>query len=131
LRIPIFIGIAAAVAAIIILLLVLGPQQGVAVASNGDYSMGVRAIKDEQDVYTSYQVIISNIGKKPLNNTIVYFDESDKKFQNIAVINPGEEISVSPPPDASTDHVKVTADYGLNITKQYSTEFRIPGLRIK
>jgi hypothetical protein len=131
LRIPLFIGIGAAIAVIIIVLLVLGPQQGVAVASNGDYSMSVRAIKDEQDLYNSYKVIISNIGKKPLTNVIVYFDDSGKSLQKMAAIYPGEEKSVSPPPDASTDHVKIITDQGLNVTKQYSTGFRIPGLRIK
>jgi hypothetical protein len=131
LRIPLFLGIGAAIAAIITILLVLGPEQGTAVASNGDYSMRVRAIKDEQDLYTSYDVMISNIGKKPLTNVMVYFDDGGKNVQKIQVVNPGEEKSISPPADASTDHVKITTDQGLNLTKQYSAEFRIPGLRIK
>lgn len=130
-RFLLFIGIGVAIGAIIILLLVIGSRQGVAVASNGDYSMDVRAMKDEQDLYNSYQVIISGIGKKPLTNVIVYFHDSGKKFQNIPIIYPGEEINVSPPPDASTDHVKIITDHGLNVTKRYSTEFRIPGLRMK
>ena len=76
-------------------------------------------------------MIVSNIGKQPLTNVIVYFDDNGKNIQNVPVINPGEEKSISPPEGASTDQVIVTADHGLNVTKQYSAEFRIPGLRIK
>jgi hypothetical protein len=38
-----------------------------------DYAIDVEAIKDEQDLFTSSRVDISNVGRKPLTNIIVSF----------------------------------------------------------
>jgi hypothetical protein len=102
-----------------------------------DYSIDVQAIKDEEDLFNTARVAVTNTGKLPLTNVVVSYNPSNDANSNnnhidkIALLTPGEKVWLSPPVDAPLKSVRVTADQGLRITKQYASTFKIPGVRLR
>ena len=90
-----------------------------------DYSLGVDAMKDEQSLFINTRVILTNTGKLPLTHITV-----DYGFKNetINILNPGEKIGLSPPEGSNLNIVKITADHGINITKDYRKPIKLPGM---
>ena len=127
----VIVGIGGAAAIILALLI-----SSVFVVSGKNYAVDVQAVRDDQDLFNSARVSVTNIGKLPLTNVIVNYGSGNGASNNsntdkIAQLLPGEKVWLSPPTNAPFKAVTVTTDQGLIVTKQYSSTFRIPGIRIK
>ena len=126
-----FIGTGVA-AAIIVTILVTS----VFSVTKEKYAVDVQAVKDEEDLFNTARVAITNTGKLPLTNVIVNYgaaggNNNDKKFDKIALLQPGQKIWLSPPTNIPIKSIRVITDQGVNVTKQYTSTFKIPGIRIR
>ena len=84
------------------------------------YDISVDPIMVKDEMGTETHVAIKNTGMNALTNIIVRYGGTAKS-DTIPVLNPGEKISLSPPDGSQLDEVRVTADQGINITKEYRT----------
>jgi hypothetical protein len=91
-----------------------------------DYSLTVDALKDEQSLFTDARVIVSNTGRLPLTNVVVDFGGDQK--ESIGTMEAGTKRTVSPPEDAQLQSVTVTAEPDIQITQQYRTPIKLPGM---
>ncbi|HLG37563.1 MAG TPA: hypothetical protein VI338_05470 [Nitrososphaera sp.] len=91
-----------------------------------DYDLSVDAMKDEQSLFTNARVVLKNTGKLPLTNVLV--DYGNEKEPPIAVLQPGESLTMSPPEGVLLDSVKVTADPNISILQKYRTPIKLPGM---
>jgi hypothetical protein len=91
-----------------------------------DYSLDVDPIKDNQNLFNTARVTLTNTGRLPLSNiTVIYDNNSTEK---INPLSPGEKVMLSPPSSSSLKSVTVIADHGLKITKSYRSPIKIPGM---
>ena len=100
------------------------------------YAIDVQAVKDEEDLFNTVRVAIANTGKLPLTNVIVNYgaagsNNNNNKFDKIALLQPGQKVWLSPPPNVSIKSIKITTDQGISVTKQYASTLKIPGIRIR
>ena len=94
-----------------------------------DYTIDIVPIKDNQNLFNTARVTITNTGKLPLTNIIVnYGGTGDKAIEKLAYLSPGEKVLLSPPESSELQSVTVTADHGLSTTKAYRTAIKIPGM---
>ena len=84
------------------------------------YSMSVDPIIVKDEMGTETHVAIKNTGINALTNIVVRYGGTAKS-DIISTLNPGEKISLSPPEGSELEEVRVTADQGINITKEYRT----------
>lgn len=91
-----------------------------------DYDLTVDAMKDEQSLFTNARVVIKNTGRLPLTN--VQVDYGSQKEPPIAVLQPGESRTMSPPETAQLDSVSVTADNGITVVQKYREPIKLPGM---
>jgi hypothetical protein len=124
------VGIGLAAATILTLLI-----SSIFVVSGKDYAIDIQAVKDEQDLFNSARVTVSNVGKLPLTNVIVNYGSGNGtnniNIEKIGQILPGERVWLAPPLTVPFKSVTVTTDQGLIVTKQYTSTFQIPGIRIR
>lgn len=90
-----------------------------------DYSIDVDAIKDEQSLFVNARITLTNTGRQPLTNVVVYYGN---RSESIKMINPGEKIYLSPPEGSRLDIVEVTAKEGIKVTKEYRKPIKLPGM---
>ena len=90
-----------------------------------DYSLNVDAMREAQSLFVNSRIILTNVGKQPLTNVIVYYGI---KNETIQIINPGEKILLSPPEGSNLNFVRIVADNGINITSGYRTPIKMPGM---
>lgn len=90
-----------------------------------DYSLEVDAMRDDQSLFINTRIILANTGKLPL--TDVTIDYGSKK-ETLKIIDPGEKVALSPPEGSNLNFVKITADNGINITKEYRKPIKLPGM---
>ena len=90
-----------------------------------DYALSVDPIKDNQYLFSTGRVMITNTGKLPLTNIVVNYGG---KVDKLTSLSPGENAMLSPPENSTLKSVTVTADHGLSVTKDYRTPFKIPGM---
>jgi hypothetical protein len=90
-----------------------------------DYSIEVDAMKDEQSLFVNSRIVLTNTGKRPLTDVVVYYGTRNDV---IKIINPGEKIYLSPPQGSRLDVVEVTANEGINMTKEYRKPIKLPGM---
>ncbi|MDQ6668446.1 MAG: hypothetical protein M3Y53_09505 [Thermoproteota archaeon] len=90
-----------------------------------DYAISVDPIKDNQYLFSTARVTITNTGKLPLTNIVVNYGG---KVDKLTSLSPGENAMLSPPENSTLKSVTVTADHGLNVTKDYRTPLKIPGM---
>ncbi len=83
-------------------------------------------IKDNQNLFNTARVTVTNTGKSTLNHIRVVYD--GKSTENINSLSPGEKIMLSPPNNSSLESVTVFADHGLTVTKSYRSPLKIPGM---
>ena len=101
------------------------------------YAIDVQAVKDEEDLFNTARVAITNTGKFTLTNVIVNYgavgnnNNNNNKFDKIALLQPGQKVWLSPPSNVPIKSIRITTDQGISVIKQYTNTFKIPGLRIR
>jgi hypothetical protein len=94
-----------------------------------DYAIDIDPIKDNQNLFNTARVTVTNTGKLPLTNILVnYGGTGASAIQRLASLSSGEKALLSPPESSALQSVTVTADHGVSITKAYRTPFKIPGM---
>ena len=97
----------------------------ISITPTKDYSIDVDAMKDEQSLFVNARITLTNTGREPLTNIVIYYGNQNEV---IKMINPGEKIYLSPPEGSRLDKVKVTANEGINVTKEYRRPIKLPGM---
>ena len=99
------------------------------VVATKDYAIDIDPIKDNQNLFNTARVTVTNTGKLPLTNIVVnYGGTGASAIQRLASLSPGERALLSPPESSALQSVTVTADHGVSITKAYRTPIKIPGM---
>src|SRR5919197_2209375 len=64
-----------------------------------DYAIDVDPIKDNQNLFNTARVIVTNTGKLPLTNVVVNYGGSGggNAIEKLASLSPGEKALLSPP----------------------------------
>jgi hypothetical protein len=97
--------------------------------STKDYAIDIDPMKDNQYLFNTARVTLTNTGKLPLTNIAVnYGGSSAGAIEKLALLSPGEKVLLSPPENSPLQSVTVTADHGLRITKAYRIPWKIPGM---
>jgi hypothetical protein len=91
-----------------------------------DYDLSVDALKDEQSLFTNARVVVKNTGRLPLTNILV--DYGSNREPTIDILQPGDMLNLSPPEGVQLDHVRVTAEPGIEIVQSYRTPWKLPGM---
>jgi archaellum component FlaF (FlaF/FlaG flagellin family) len=91
-----------------------------------NFALDVDPIKDNQNLFNTARVTVTNTGKSTLNHIRVIYD--GKSTENINSLSPGEKVMLSPPNNSSLESVTVIADHGLKVTKSYRSPLKIPGM---
>jgi hypothetical protein len=98
-----------------------------------DYAIDIDPIKDNQNLFNTARVTVTNTGKLPLTNIVVNYGSGSisggaNAIEKLASLSPGEKVLLSPPESSALQSVTVTAGHGLSVTKAYRTPFKIPGM---
>jgi hypothetical protein len=94
-----------------------------------NYAIDVDPIKDNQNLFSTARVAVTNTGKLPLTNIIVnYGGSGTHAIEKLVSLSPGEKVLLSPPENSTLQSVTVTADHGLSVTKAYRIPIKIPGM---
>jgi hypothetical protein len=98
--------------------------------STKDYAIDIDPIKENQNLFSTARVTLTNTGKLPLTNIAVNYGGSGiaNAIEKLALLSPGEKVLLSPPENSPLQSVTVTADHGLSITKAYRIPWKIPGM---
>lgn len=91
-----------------------------------DYNLEMDPLKDEQNLFSTARVALSNTGKLPLTNVVINY--GGQSTETLESISPGQKILLSPPGNVPLDFVTVTTSEGLNVTKAYRTPIKLPGM---
>jgi hypothetical protein len=117
----VFASISAAIAVISVMLLI-----SIFSLATKNFGLDVDPIKDNQNLFNTARVTVTNTGKLTLNNVTVIYD--NKSRETINSLTPGQKIMLSPPDNSSLKSVTVIADHGLMVTRAYRTPMKIPGM---
>ena len=90
-----------------------------------DYDLAVDALKEEQSLFTHTRAQITNTGKLPLTNVMIDYGN---KTQIIDILEPGERFPLNPPSGSNLDRIIITTNEGINVTKDYRTPIKMPGM---
>ena len=113
------LGVAIVVISVMLLMSILS-------LATKNFALDVDPIKDNQNLFNTARVTVTNTGKSTLNHLRVIYD--GKSTENINSLSPGEKIMLSPPNNSSLESVTVIADHGLKVTKSYRSPLKIPGM---
>ncbi|MEJ2260840.1 MAG: hypothetical protein P8X83_04175 [Nitrosopumilaceae archaeon] len=91
-----------------------------------DYDVYVDPIIDKQNLFDIGRVTIQNTGAKPLTNIHVNFGDGDTL--DLKILEPGDKILLSPPPENSMQFVQVTADNEVFVSKAYRAPPKMVGM---
>jgi hypothetical protein len=114
-----------ALAIIPIILVTFFILNNIALSNKNEFDLEIDALKEEQSLFTHTRVIITNTGKQPLTDIKVNYGN---KSETIKSLEPGQSFPLSPPAGSDLQKIIVTSDQGINITKEYRTPIKMPGM---
>lgn len=85
-----------------------------------DYELFVDARIDEQNSFIIGEVLIQNMGSKPLTNVKVDFGEGD--ILNLGTLKANHKMILTPPTDNKMEFVTVSADQDVFETISYKED---------
>lgn len=94
-------------------------------SNRNDFDLDIDALKEEQSLFTHTRVTLTNTGKQPLTNIKVDYGN---KTEIVSLLEPGQSFPLSPPAGSSLQRIIVTSAQGINITKEYRTPIKMPGM---
>lgn len=113
---------AAGLALVVIVIIALLFQSNIPIKN---YSIDIDPMKDEQSLFINTRVTITNTGKLPLTNVSIDYGGAG---DSISTLSPGQKVTLSPPTGTQLDLVRVTANEGINETKEYRKPIKLPGM---
>jgi hypothetical protein len=117
---------------LVVIIGVIIASSGVLIAVYGfnifsaDYNIEIDPLKDEQNLFSTARVALSNTGKLPVTNVVINYD--GQMTESVELISPGQKLLLSPPQNVPLDFVTFTTSEGLNLTKMYRTPIKLPGM---
>ena len=90
-----------------------------------EFDLNIDALKEEQSLFTHTRVTITNTGKQSLTDIKVDYGN---KSETVALLEPGHSYPLSPPAGSDLQRIIVTSDQGINITQEYRTPLKMPGM---
>jgi hypothetical protein len=94
-------------------------------SNKNEFDLDIDALKEEQSLFTHTRATITNTGKQPLTNIKINYGNKSETVQNL---EPGQSYPLSPPAGSDLQRIIVTSEQGINITKEYRTPIKIPGM---
>ena len=94
-------------------------------SNKNEFDLEIDALKEEQSLFTHTRATITNTGKQPLTNINVNYGNKSETVRNL---EPGQSYPLSPPAGSDLQRIIVTSEQGINITKEYRTPIKIPGM---
>ena len=94
-------------------------------SNKNEFDLEIDALKEEQSLFTHTRATITNTGKQPLTNIQVNYGNKSETVRNL---EPGQSYPLSPPAGSDLQRIIVTSEQGINITKEYRTPIKIPGM---
>ena len=94
-------------------------------SNKNEFDWEIDALKEEQSLFTHTRATITNTGKQPLTNIQVNYGNKSETVRNL---EPGQSYPLSPPAGSDLQRIIVTSEQGINITKEYRTPIKIPGM---
>ncbi|HEX7257578.1 MAG TPA: hypothetical protein VF242_05920 [Nitrososphaeraceae archaeon] len=94
-------------------------------SNKNEFDLEIDALKEEQSLFTHTRATITNTGKQPLTNIKVNYGNKSETVRNL---EPGQSYPLSPPAGSDLQRIIVTSEQGINITKEYRTPIKIPGM---
>jgi hypothetical protein len=94
-------------------------------SNKNEFDLEIDALKEEQSLFTHTRATITNTGTQPLTNIKVNYGNKSETVRNL---EPGQSYPLSPPAGSDLQRIIVTSEQGINITKEYRTPIKIPGM---
>lgn len=94
-------------------------------SNKNEFDLEIDALKEEQSLFTHTRATITNTGKQPLTDIKVNYGNKSEIVRNL---EPGQSYPLSPPAGSDLHRIIVTSEQGINITKEYRTPIKIPGM---
>ncbi len=113
------------IAVIPVVLVTIFIVNNITFSNRNDFDLDIDALKEEQSLFIHTRVTITNTGKQPLTNIKVNYGN---KTETVSLLEPGQSFPLSPPAGSSLQRIIVTSDEGINITKEYRTPIKMPGM---
>ena len=113
------------IAVIPVVLVTIFIVNNITFSNRNDFDLDIDALKEEQSLFIHTRVTITNTGKQPLTNIKVNYGN---KTETVSLLEPGQSFPLSPPAGSSLQRIIVTSEQGINITKEYRTPIKMPGM---
>ncbi len=113
------------IAVIPVVLVTIFIVNNITFSNRNDFDLDIDALKEEQSLFTHTRVTLTNTGKQPLTNIKVNYGN---ETEIVSLLEPGQSFPLSPPAGSSLQRIIVTSDQGINITKEYRTPIKMPGM---
>ena len=94
-------------------------------SNKNEFDLQIDALKEEQSLFTHTRATITNTGKQPLTNITIDYGNKSEIVQNL---DPGQSFPLSPPAGSDLERIIVTSEQGINVTKEYRTPIKMPGM---
>jgi archaellum component FlaF (FlaF/FlaG flagellin family) len=111
---------------ILVIIFILNNNNNIPFLTNKkEFDLNIDALKEEQSLFTHTRVTITNTGKQPLTDIKVDYGN---KTETVKSLEPGQSYPLSPPAGSDLQKIIVTSEQGINITKEYRTPIKMPGM---
>ena len=111
---------------ILVTIFILNNNNNIIFSTNKkEFDLQIDALKEEQSLFTHTRATITNTGKQPLTDIKVNYGN---KSETVPLLEPGQSYPLSPPAGSDLQKIIVTSDQGINITKEYRTPIKMPGM---